>query len=120
MKKFLYLLMFVSFTLACNSQSSSKVKVISNEEFKLATQNQKVQLIDVRTAEEFAEGAIFNAQNIDVLDSSFEAKIQKLDKTQPVYIYCRSGSRSQTAAQKMIDLGFTQVIDLKGGYLNWK
>ncbi|WP_333695836.1 rhodanese-like domain-containing protein [Flavobacterium sp.] len=119
MKKYLFLLLFVGVTLACNSQSSSKVKVVSKEEFKLAIQNQKVQLVDVRTAEEYADGAIVNAQNIDVLESSFETKIQKLDKTQPVYIYCRSGSRSQTAAQKMIDLGFTQVIDLKGGYLNW-
>lgn len=53
-------------------------------------------------------------------DDSFESEIQKLDKSKPVYVYCRSGMRSQKAAQKMIELGFTQVIDLEGGYLSWK
>jgi rhodanese-related sulfurtransferase len=51
---------------------------------------------------------------------SFESDIQKLDKKQPVYVYCRSGARSQKAAEKMIALGFTQVIDLEGGYLSWQ
>jgi rhodanese-related sulfurtransferase len=52
--------------------------------------------------------------------SAFESEIQKLDKTQPVYVYCRSGARSQKAAEKMVEMGFTQVIDLEGGYLSWQ
>lgn len=107
-------------TLSCQSQSDSKIKVLPKEAYQVEIAKRNVQLVDVRTPEEFSEGAIPNALNINVNGDSFESEIQKLDKTQPVYVYCRSGARSQKAAQKMIELGFTQVIDLEGGYMSWK
>ncbi len=120
MKKLVLLLVIAIMTISCQSQNNSKIKVIPVTEFKTEIAKGEVQLIDVRTPEEFLEGAIPNALNININDDSFEAEIQKLNKTKPVYIYCRSGARSQKAAKKMIELGFIEVIDLEGGFLSWK
>jgi rhodanese-related sulfurtransferase len=119
MKKILLLLIIPVLSLSCQSQNDSKVKVLPVADYKVAIAKSDVVIVDVRTPEEFAQGAVPNAQNINVTNASFEIEIQKLDKTKPVYVYCRSGARSQTAAKKMAALGFTEIIDLKGGYLAW-
>ncbi len=76
-------------------------------------------LVDVRTPEEFAQGNIEGAANIDFLNSNFETKIQELDKSTPIYLYCRSGNRSGQSMKKMKALGFTEVSHLMGGYKAW-
>ncbi len=76
-------------------------------------------LVDVRTPEEFAQGNIEGAANIDFLNSDFETKIQELDKSTPIYLYCRSGNRSGQSMKKMKALGFTEVYNLMGGYKAW-
>lgn len=119
MKKIVFLLLLVVITISCQSQTNSKIKVLPVAEFKQEISKENVQLIDVRTPSEFNQGAIPNAKNMNVNDSSFEEQILKLDKSKPVYVYCRSGARSQNAAHKMVELGFVEVIDLAGGYLNW-
>lgn len=96
------------------------IKIYNKSDFSDAIQNSNVPLIDVRTLEEYNEGKIAHAQNIDVLSDDFYDKIEALDKDKTAYVYCRSGARSQKAAHIMIDLGFKEVIDLEGGYLNWK
>lgn len=78
------------------------------------------QLVDVRTFEEFTGGHIPGATNIDFYDPAFRARIGKLDPAQPVYVYCKSGGRSAKAAQIFRELGFTQVIDLDGGFTAWQ
>ena len=120
--KLKFLIVFATiFTLFnCNMQTSKNVRVIEASAYKKEITNKKVQLIDVRTSSEFAQGAIANAQNFDVLQSNFDQKIKTLDATKPVYIYCRSGSRSRKAAEILENAGFKQIVDLKGGYLNWK
>lgn len=120
MKNFFILIIVAFLTISCQSQTDSKIKVVSKTEFKQEISKENTQLVDVRTTDEFADGSIQHAKNIDVNSNDFEAKIQQLDKTKPVYIYCRSGARSQTAAKKMVELGFTEIYDLEGGYLNWK
>jgi rhodanese-related sulfurtransferase len=104
----------------CNMQTSKNVRVIDLETFKKEIAKKNIQLIDVRTKEEFEGGAIPKAINIDVLQENFKEKIKTLDTTKPVYIYCRSGSRSKKAALLLEEVGFTKITDLKGGYLNWK
>jgi len=78
------------------------------------------QLLDVRTPEEFEEGHIENALNIDWNGDSFDEEISKLDKTQPVFIYCRSGNRSNDAAAHMQKAGFKNIYKLKGGMIAWE
>ena len=80
----------------------------------------KVQLVDVRTAEEYATGHIEYAVNIDMKQPNFiqQAK-EQLDKRKPVYLYCRSGRRSSTAAKMLVAEGF-HTINLQGGIEAWK
>ena len=79
-----------------------------------------VQIIDVRTPEEYAAGYISNAVNINFYDSDFKAQIGKLDPSKKVAVYCKRGGRSGKAAKMFKDLGFEQIADLKGGFDNWK
>ena len=119
MKKIIFIFLFEFVAFFCQSQKDSKIKVVQKSEFQTVITKENVQLIDVRRPQEYANRFIKGAKNINVTDANFETEIQKLDKTKPVYIYCRSGARSQTAAKKMVELGFTQIIDLQGGYMNW-
>ena len=78
-----------------------------------------IQLVDVRTAKEFKEGHIANAINIDVNSPDFEANILKLNKNKRVYVYCRTGKRSVSAAKKMDSLGFSRIYNLTKGIEGW-
>lgn len=69
-------------------------------------------VIDVRTAEEFAQSHVENALNLDVFDSGFQTEIAKLDKSKTYKVYCRSGNRSGQAERLMKSLGFQDVENL--------
>lgn len=102
---------------------SNHIKVLSTADFKQAIQgiNKAKQLIDVRTASEFSSGHIKGAINIDFFNASkFMQALQKYDKEKAVYLYCRSGNRSGNAAKKLESLGFKEIYDLQGGYMNWR
>jgi rhodanese-related sulfurtransferase len=87
-------------------------------EKQLATEGERI-LLDVRTPGEFGERHLAGALNIDYNGADFDARIEKLDKTQPVYVYCLSGGRSAAAAQTLTDIGFTKVYEMKGGISRW-
>ena len=77
------------------------------------------QLVDVRTPDEYAEGHLPGAVNIDWQAADFEAKeFELLAKDRPVLVYCRSGRRSAEAAEKLGKDGY-DVFNLTGGYLAW-
>ncbi len=73
-------------------------------------------LLDVRTPEEYSEGHIEGALNLDIYDKQFSIELDKLDKTKPVYVYCKSGGRSSNASEIMKEKGFKEVYNLVGGY----
>lgn len=77
-------------------------------------------LIDVRTPPEVAGGTIGEAVNIDFLGSDFKTKVEKMDKSKPVLVYCAVGGRSWKAAQMLNQLGFKKVYDLDGGIKSWQ
>ena len=77
-------------------------------------------IIDVRTPEEYAEGHIQGALNINVKSESFVTEIENLSKSDTLLVYCRSGRRSLYAAQVMVSFGFQKIYDLEGGFLNWE
>ncbi|WP_276894325.1 rhodanese-like domain-containing protein [Hallella bergensis] len=88
-------------------------------QFEAAISADSVQLIDVRTAGEYAEGHIANAVNIDVKLPDFASKAAgTLDKDRPAYVYCRSGQRSMKAARMLAKQGF-EVVNLNGGIMEW-
>jgi len=100
-------------------KSHNNIKILSSEEFNDRVSDKKVQLVDVRTPREFQAGHIKNATNINYNSSAFEPEFNKLDKTKPLYIYCRSGVRSRHATFKLAHLGFLEIYDLRGGILRW-
>ncbi|WP_294819203.1 rhodanese-like domain-containing protein [uncultured Flavobacterium sp.] len=118
MKRILFLLFCPFFFLSCKGQETNKIKKITAEDLDAALKN-KVQLVDVRTPAEYRQGHIKSAKNIDVSSGDFHTKIEALDKSKPVYVYCRSGHRSNMAARKMEKAGFTLIYDLKGGINSW-
>lgn len=89
------------------------------ESFKLGLEETTVQLIDVRTPEEFGAGTIEGASNIDFLSADFETKIESLSKEQPVYLFCKSGGRSGQAKMILKEHGFKTIYNLIGGYSQW-
>lgn len=101
------------------SKKKTSIHLLDVATFKHAVSNTKVKLIDVRTAEEYSSGHIKNAQNIDFYSGKFNVEFEKLDKNDPVYIYCRSGGRSRQTADKLYAMGFKEIYDLKGGFLNY-
>ena len=78
------------------------------------------QVVDVRTPEEFSEGYLKGAVNINWNEDDFETNVAKLDKNKPAFVYCRVGKRSSAAAKKMRDMGFKEVYELDGGILDWE
>lgn len=77
-------------------------------------------VLDIRTAEEIAEGKIANAMNIDFYSADFSSELSMLDKDTEYLVYCRSGNRSGQALELMRDLGFKDVKNLDGGIVNWQ
>ena len=105
---------------SCTGQAPKNINSIPPKVFAEKIKlNPKAQLIDVRTAEEFAGGHLDSAINVNWNSTDFEAKASKYDKSKPVFIYCRSGGRSAQAAAKLSEMGFEQVYDLEGGIANW-
>lgn len=114
----LALLVFV--LASCNGQTQKNSKLIDPVTFKkeiAATPN--AQILDVRTPEEYASEHLQNAQNVNWLSADFVANTSKYDKSKPVFVYCKSGGRSHKAAEKLAELGFTNIIELEGGILKW-
>ncbi|GAB2775307.1 rhodanese-like domain-containing protein [Salinimicrobium soli] len=119
MKKILLIIILFVFTTTAFAQDTEKFRVIEPAEFKKEIQKKDVQLIDVRTPEEYAAGHIEGAHNIDFLAEGFLKHFENFDKNKPVYLYCRSGNRSAKASAQLIEAGFKNIIDLKGGYKAW-
>ncbi|HTF18721.1 MAG TPA: rhodanese-like domain-containing protein [Chryseolinea sp.] len=76
-------------------------------------------ILDVRTPDEVREGIVPGAQVIDFQASDFAARIGKLDKNKPYFVYCKSGGRSSRTVDLMKSTGFKHVHALEGGYMEW-
>lgn len=76
-------------------------------------------ILDIRTPDEFRQGHLADAVNIDFYAPDFRARIQKLDRDQPYVVYCRKGIRGAKALGIMQQAGFTWVYNLSGGYDTW-
>ena len=103
-----------------NVQNNEEIRYVSmNEIISIMEENENYIILDVRTIEEYDEGHIPNAICIpnETID---EDVINKLpNKDQLILIYCRSGNRSKQAANKLKNLGYTNLIEF-GGIIDWK
>ena len=123
MKKVFISLGLCALLIACDGNKNDKTKsskTVNTETFSKQTNESDVQIIDVRTPEEFAQGHIENAININIMDNNFETEISKLDKSKKTLVYCKSGGRSSEAAQKLSSMGFENISNLEGGLLAWQ
>lgn len=78
-------------------------------------------ILDVRTQEEWNDGYIPNAINIDIYKGQgFIYEVDALDKSTNYYVYCKAGSRSDQACQIMKQLGFENTYNLLGGFMQWR
>jgi rhodanese-related sulfurtransferase len=77
-------------------------------------------LLDVRTAEEYADGHIAGSANVDFYKADFKDSIAALDRDGEYVVYCRSGNRSGQTIALMRTLGFTNVTDIDGGIVSWQ
>lgn len=106
--------------ISCQGQTSKTVNTLSVVEYsKILDATPNAQFVDVRTPQEYVQEHIGNAQNINWNDPNFVSNIEKLDKNKPVFLYCKSGGRSNSAATKLIEIGFKEVYNLEGGIMKW-
>lgn len=120
--KYLVLIMIAFASIACESQQEKEagIEVISPTDFALKMESLDNEiLIDVRTPDEWEGGIIEGAVKINFFEEDFNAKIQKLDHSKPVFVYCKKGGRSAKAAKKLEEAGFKTIYDLAGGYDAW-
>lgn len=94
-------------------------KSLTTKEFEKAIKSKDIRLIDVRTAEEYAQGHIPGAINIDVNSPDFAERCLKvLGRGETAAVYCRSGRRSKNAAN-ILSAKWASIIELDGGFLSW-
>ena len=116
MKRKLTLILLALFTLtSCANGGTSAIQKVNATEFlnKIAAGN--VNIIDVRTADEFNQGHLKGAINLDVESGQFDTALATLDKSKTYALYCHSGRRATIAAKKMADAGFTSIINFNNG-----
>lgn len=119
----LLLLLFVALFLDnCNSsgQQQTSYNLSATEFAEKMNELSKAPVLDVRTPEEFSNGHLQRAKNIDWNGSNFESEIGAFDKSKPVLVYCLSGGRSGSAAAKMRNMGFKEVYEMNGGIMKWR
>ena len=89
--------------------------------YKNIKSNQMHIILDVRTYEEFLEKSIPGAILANILEpSEFMQVVEKLEKNSRIFVYCRSGIRSQKACSILDQLGFKETFNLNGGILEWE
>lgn len=104
--------------LGCNAQKS--FNSVNVDEFEKVITDKNITILDVRTTEEYAEGHIALAMNIDVKQPDFESKAKaSLDKSKTIAVYCRSGNRSKKACDILTADGY-KVVELSNGMMGWQ
>lgn len=107
--------------MSCATTAQQTNKDVDANTFQKDLTKDNVQLLDVRTAGEYTGGHIKNAMLADWTNpDQFKDRVQYLDKSKPVLIYCASGGRSSKAAEWLAQNGFTTIENLKGGFTQWK
>jgi rhodanese-related sulfurtransferase len=118
MKNGICLFLISLFFVNCSGQE--EIKSISTKELKVLLADKNIQLMDVRSPKEIKAGAIKTAFFANYFEEDFYKKAAKqLDKSKPVYLYCRTGNRSGKSAKILQKKGF-DVYNVFGGYKQWE
>ena len=109
------ILVFASFS----GVSAQKTQLNSPEVKEVLKKNKTIVILDVRTAEEFAEGHLKGAQNIDIRQADAYSKLDKLNPKTTYMVYCRTNHRSGLAVDYLMQKGFKKVYQLMDGFPGW-
>tara|TARA_X000001036_G_scaffold433741_1_gene471892 strand:- start:730 stop:1125 length:396 start_codon:yes stop_codon:yes gene_type:complete len=107
---------FMLFSSCVIGQNKNDIQI---DEFKKKIGTENYILVDVRTSEEYADGHLEGALNIDYFSTTFSDDISELGLETPILVYCRSGNRSGKSMKIMYDMGFKEVKNLICGYKGW-
>ena len=121
MKKYILILVSIIMIMGltgCEEQGMSYTQISMKEAVAMMATEDNYIILDVRTAEEFAEKHIPNAINIPNETIGNEELAELPDKNQLILVYCRSGNRSKQASEKLVALGYTNIYEF-GGINDW-
>lgn len=104
---------------AGTSADNPEARFLDKEKFASAIKKSDAVVVDVRMPEEFEQGHIENAININFFDPQFKYKLLELDRKKTYYLYCKNETRSKMSMKFMQDNDFKNVYVLKGGYQEW-
>ncbi len=100
--------------------NKASLQNVSAQQFYQLVQKNQCIVLDVRTAQEYQQGHIPGARNIDFYSDSFRQVLNQLPRDTAYCVYCRSGRRSSLTAQQMARMGFHRIYNLQGGILQWQ
>ena len=116
MKKLVVLSIFVLLLTACNTENATdsiiKSGKISCTDKKIKKKQDDYMIIDVRTNDEYDEGHLDKAINIEYQDIVKKLKEKNISKETPIIVYCKSGGRSGQAYESLKEEGYTHIYDL--------
>lgn len=103
----------------CKNASANEIQVVTATEMQNHLKYENVQVVDVQPPEEYKKSHLLNARNI-IYDKDFRKKLESLDKSKPVAVYCTSGKVSPEAAKILREAGFLHIYLLEGGIKKWQ
>jgi len=113
--------LFISISTLLFAACAPKFPTLTPDAFEQTVAGPDVQLVDVRTPEEYDQGYIPGAMNIDWKNDAFaEDAARMLDKSRTVAVYCKTGRRSHAVAGKLYSMGYKHIVELQGGFEAWK
>nr|WP_299487346.1 rhodanese-like domain-containing protein [uncultured Allomuricauda sp.] len=117
----IFIVFFLFIFMGCGEKKTPEVTIVTKTELKAALEDEDIQLLDVRRPEEYDQGHIDGAVNVNVLDTiSFRKGLTSFDRQKPIYIYCQAGKRSKKASEKLKEMGFLTIYDYSDGYGSWE
>ena len=123
MKKLIPILLSALIFTGCagisNNQTNTYRSITMDEAVAMMEQETGYIILDVRRPDEFAAGHIPNAINVPNESIGTDEIAELPDKDQLIMVYCRSGRRSKEASEKLVKLGYTNIVEF-GGILDWK
>lgn len=122
MKRFIVILLVLFVLAGCQQkepvQEITYRQVNSEQAIQMMAENEGYIILDVRTAAEYHEGHIEGAINVPNEEISDKEVSRLPDKSQMIFVYCRSGNRSKDASEKLVKLGYTNIVEF-GGINTW-
>ena len=112
-------LMFTGCAGTSNNQTNTYRQITMDEAVDMMAQESDYIILDVRRPDEFAAGHIPNAINVPNETIGTDEIPELPNKDQLIMVYCRSGRRSKEASEKLVKLGYTNIVEI-GGILDWK